>query len=53
VAACAGGWVGASEEVFCGLLPALVKTIAPTGARGVSTEKTVGTATVVGSHTAK
>ncbi|PWZ28510.1 Secretory carrier-associated membrane protein 6 [Zea mays] len=35
------------------LLPALLKTLAPAGARGLSTEKAVGAAAVVGSHTAK
>ena len=35
------------------LLPALLKTLAPAGARGLSTEKAVGTAAVVGRHTAK
>ncbi|GJN12375.1 hypothetical protein PR202_ga30647 [Eleusine coracana subsp. coracana] len=35
------------------LLPALFKTLAPSGARGLSTEKSVSAATVVGSHTAK
>ncbi|KAG2581762.1 hypothetical protein PVAP13_6KG063300 [Panicum virgatum] len=35
------------------LLPVLLKTLAPAGARGLSTEKAVGAAAVVGSHTAK
>nr|ACF82416.1 unknown [Zea mays] len=37
------------------LLPALLKALAPAGARGLSTEKAVGAAAVavVGSHTAK
>ncbi|CAO2176377.1 unnamed protein product [Urochloa humidicola] len=35
------------------LLPALLKTLAPAGSRGLSTEKAVGAAAVVGSHTAK
>ncbi|KAL6596915.1 hypothetical protein ACP70R_022540 [Stipagrostis hirtigluma subsp. patula] len=35
------------------LLPFLLKTLAPAGARGFSKEKAVGAADVVGSHAAK